>query len=69
METHPEIVKQNISDQNYYFLISHSIENKSNSYTDQTDLNSPTMMCKAEVTASLVPTVVKQIQSVDPVEW
>lgn len=28
---------------------------------------SPTMMCSAEVTASLAPTVVKQMQSVEPV--
>lgn len=28
--------------------------------------DSPTMMCKAEVTGSLVPTVAKQIQSVEP---
>lgn len=32
-------------------------------------LYSPTMMCKAEVTGSLVPTVPKQMQSVDPVGW
>lgn len=32
-------------------------------------LYSPTMMCKAEVTGSLVPTVAKQMQSVDPVGW
>lgn len=28
--------------------------------------DSPTMMCSAEVTGSLVPTVAKQIQSVEP---
>lgn len=28
--------------------------------------DSPTMMCRAEVTGSLVPTVAKQIQSVEP---
>lgn len=31
------------------------------------DVDSPTMMCNADVTASLVPTVAKQIQSVEPV--
>lgn len=28
--------------------------------------DSPTMMCRAEVTGSLVPTVAKQVQSVEP---
>lgn len=28
--------------------------------------DSPTMMCSAEVTGSLVPTVAKQMQSVEP---
>lgn len=31
-----------------------------------TPCDSPTMMCKAEVTGSLVPTVAKQMQSVEP---
>lgn len=39
----------------------------SNSKIDRVAIDSPTMMCNAEVTASLVPTVVKQMQSVEPV--
>lgn len=39
----------------------------SNSETDCTAVDSPTMMCHADVTASLVPSVVKQMQSVNPV--
>lgn len=34
--------------------------------SDSEGSDSPTMMCNAEVTGSLVPTVAKQIQSVEP---
>lgn len=33
---------------------------------DDMQRHSPTMMCSADVTGSLVPTVAKQIQSVEP---
>lgn len=39
---------------------------KKNQYTEES--HPPTIMCKADVTGSLVPTVAKQMQSVEPVD-
>lgn len=50
----------------YLFSI-HFLNDVNQIWDSVMDVDSPTMMCNTDVTASLVPTVAKQIQSVEPV--